>query len=250
MNKLSLILLLTLSFQVFSAQNTNYYEIDFTLSEFCDDDPKVQYRGNYSQIFLPNQEKGISATSICVYKDGYEQYRSKGDYVDGKKVGKHIAWYRNGQKSFEAFFIDGKPEGKWLNWLDNGEKYFESNYKNGKLEGKSFGWGKNGEILQEHFYKEGLKEGKAFLSSTFFDVEGNYKAGLPDGKWTWFSGGTWKEGFFAKGKLIGECNILMNSKNFKGNENFFLRIAEERNPGCDIDSITVNTPYFSNGEWI
>ena len=60
----------------------------------------------------------------------------------------------------------------------------------------------------------------------------------------------WKEGFFAKGKLIGECNILMNSKNLKGNENFFLRIAEERNPGCDIDSIRVNTPYFSNGEWI
>jgi len=252
MNKLSLILLLTLSFQVFSAQNTNYYEIDFTLSEFCDDDPKVQYRGNYSQIFLPNQEKGISATSICVYKDGYEQYRSKGDYVDGKKVGKHIAWYRNGQKSFEAFFIDGKPEGKWLNWFDNGEKYFESNYKNGKLEGRSFAWGLKGEILREHFYKNGLKEGRAFLRSPGSSVEGNYKAGMPDGNWTWFAGGSkWKEAIFSKGKLMGECNILINSKDGTDNFSLWLSISEKDSSGCDINSIKVNIPFrSSNGQWI
>ena len=250
MKKLLLLLFLTLSFQVFSAQNQNYFEIDFTLSTFCDENPKVQYRNNYSQIFLPNEEEGITATSICVYTNGYGQYRSKGDYKNGKKVGKHLAWYRNGQKSFEAFFINGKPEGKWLNWFDDGKKRFEYNYIKGKEEGKSIGWDRNGEILEEHFYKEGLKEGKAFLRSTFYSVEGNYKAGLPDGNWTWFSGGIWKEGFFSKGKLLGECNILINTEDLKGNENFFVTIAEQENPGCDIESIKVNTPYFSNGEWI
>ena len=126
--------------------------------------------------------------------------------------GSSIKKYNNQQTSRSIDYVEGKKHGLLKMWFEDGQISYQANYKNGKLEGKSFGWGKNGEILQEHSYKEGLKEGKAFLSSAFFDVEGNYKAGLPDGKWTWFSGGIWKEGFFAKGKLIGECNILMNSK--------------------------------------
>ncbi|WP_146993393.1 toxin-antitoxin system YwqK family antitoxin [Candidatus Thioglobus sp. NP1] len=252
MKKLLLILLLTLSFQVFTAQNTNYYEIDFTLSEFCDDDPKVQYRNNYSQIFLPNQEKGISATSICVFKDGYGQYSSKGDYLDGKKVGRHIAWWRNGQKSFEANFIDGKPEGKWLNWYENGKKRFEYNHKDGKTEGKSFAWGLKGEILKEHFYENGLKEGRAFLRSPGSTVEGNYKAGMPDGNWTWFAGGSiWKEAIFSKGKLLGECNILLTEDRSDNVSLLTFSIFKNDSSGCDIESIKVNTPFRTNdGRWL
>jgi len=251
-----LVLLFSLMLSFNSYANPNYNDIDYSLSEFCESDPKVQYRNNYSQIFLPNEDKGISATSLCVYKDGYGQYKSKGEYVNGKKIGKHLAWYRNGQKSFEAFFINGKSEGKWLNWFDDGKKRFESNSIGGKLDGKSISWNRGGGILKEHFYEAGLKQGKAFLSSIGYFVEGSYKDGKPDGRWTWYSGGDlWKEGLFSEGKLL-RCNILIDSNDFDEStfENRIIKAlfekSQEENPGCDIETVKILTPYFMDGEWI
>ena len=60
-------------------------EIDFSLSDFCFKQPGVQERDN--RWFLPNEPDGISALSICVHKDAYGQYQSKGKLKNGAYMG-------------------------------------------------------------------------------------------------------------------------------------------------------------------
>ena len=65
MKKLLILLLLSTSFSA-SADS----HLDFELSDFCYKQPGVQDRQGV--LYFPNEEKGISDTSICVYKDAYE----------------------------------------------------------------------------------------------------------------------------------------------------------------------------------
>ena len=128
------------------AQAHAYYLslLDFTLSDFCIDQPDVQKRGDV--FYLPNEEVGITATSICVYKYQDGQYASKGKLKNGKLDGKHTAWYENGQKNYEANFKDHKDHGKWTAWYENGQIGYEKNYNYGKADGKHTSWYENGQI--------------------------------------------------------------------------------------------------------
>ena len=148
MKKLLLTFLLTASFSTFA-------DLDFSLSDFCYLQPEVQDRDvseeidpNYFDIveaynpfgnhyyysgtyYFPNKEVGITETSICVFKDAYGQYDSKGNLKKGKK------------------------EGKWIHWRSNGQKEAEINWKDGKKDGKNIWWYINGEIKSETYYKDG-----------------------------------------------------------------------------------------------
>ena len=147
MKKILLTLLLTASFSTFA-------DLDFTLSDFCYQQPNVQDRdarvepSNYVDLdeyfnpygnhfyesgtyYFPNEEVGITETSICVFKDAYGQYDSKGNLKNGKK------------------------EGKWIHWRSNGQKEAEINWKDGKKDGKNIWWYINGEIKSETYYKDG-----------------------------------------------------------------------------------------------
>ena len=76
MKKLLILLFLSTSFSTFADSH-----LDFTLSDFCYEQPDVQDREGV--LYFPNEEVGITATSICVYKDAYGQYESKGELIKG-----------------------------------------------------------------------------------------------------------------------------------------------------------------------
>ena len=76
MQKILILLLLSTSFSTFADSH-----LDFTLSDFCYQQPNVQDRNGV--YYFPNEEVGISATSICVFKNAYGQYRSKGELING-----------------------------------------------------------------------------------------------------------------------------------------------------------------------
>jgi len=61
MKKLLILLLLSTSFSTFANSH-----LDFSLSDFCYMMPKVQDRGGV--YYFPNEEVGITAGSLCVYK--------------------------------------------------------------------------------------------------------------------------------------------------------------------------------------
>ncbi len=145
MKKILITFLLTASFSTFA-------DLDFSLSDFCYLQPEVQDRDvseeidpNYFNIneslnpfgnhfyesgtyYFPNKEVGITETSICVFKDKYGQYDSKGNLKKGKKEGKWIHWRSNGQKEAEINWKDGKKDGKNIWWDENGQIKEENNY--------------------------------------------------------------------------------------------------------------------------
>jgi hypothetical protein len=138
------------------AQAHAYYLslLDFTLSDFCIDQPDVQKRGDV--FYLPNEEIGITATSICVYKYQDGQYASKGKLKNGKLDGKHTAWYENGQIKSEKNYSYGKADGKHTAWYENGQKNYELNYKWGKDDGKWSFWHEDGQVKRESNFKDGV----------------------------------------------------------------------------------------------
>ena len=67
--------------------------------------------------YFPNEETGITASSVCVYKDAYGQYQSQGKLKNGKQDGKQTLWGENGQIRSESNYKDGWKDGKWAGWL-------------------------------------------------------------------------------------------------------------------------------------
>jgi len=114
MKKLLILLLLSTSFSVIAEE-----DIDFTLSDFCHKQPGVQERDG--RWFFPNEAEGITATSICVYKDAYGQYKAKANLKNGRFHGYSIGWHENGQKEFEGTFINGELDGETISWNANGQ---------------------------------------------------------------------------------------------------------------------------------
>ncbi len=101
MKKLLILLLLSTSLSAFADSD----DLDFTLSDFCYQQPNVQDRGGV--YYFPNEEVGITAVSLCVYKDQYGQYESKGKLKNGKFDAKWTWWHTNGQTKEESDYEDG-----------------------------------------------------------------------------------------------------------------------------------------------
>jgi len=238
MKKILITLLITASFSTFADEIINltgWKDFDFTLSDFCYVQPNVQERQGV--LYFPNEEVGITDTSLCFFKDAYGQYESKGNLKNGKKEGKWTYWFKNGQKRYESTYKDGKvADGKDIAWYSNGQKMYEFNYKDGnkagpdsywyrdgqlaflvrvsidgKEETKSTFWYENGQIKSETHRKDGKREGKW----TYWDENGqikseaHFKDNKRDGKWTyWDENGQIKaEAHFKDGVCIsGDCD--------------------------------------------
>ena len=156
MKKLLILLLLSTSLSTFADSH-----LDFSLSDFCYKMPKVQDRGGI--YYLPNEDVGITASSLCIYEDQYGQYASKVELVNGKFNGQLTEWHENGQIELESNWKDGElyhADGKWTSWHDNGQIRGESHWKDNKLNGKETYWYENGQIKSERNYKDGKLDGK------------------------------------------------------------------------------------------
>ena len=103
MKKLFILPLILSSFSTFA---DGHHLMDFSLSNFCYQQPNVQYRNGV--YYFPNESVGITDTSICVYKDAYGQYSSKGNIVKGYFDGLWTGWDRNGEIWLETYYINRK----------------------------------------------------------------------------------------------------------------------------------------------
>ncbi len=240
--------------------------MDFTKSDFCFQDPRVQNRGGV--YFFPNEEVGITAESICVYKDFYGQISSKGNLKNGVWDGMLTMWATNGEKGNEGNYINGKEEGTHYVWLlgykvseinyINGIRegktisrtrpYWdfhatkqEGNYLNGKKEGKWTYWFEDF-IAEEENFKAGLKDGLWTLYDPQFGkvIQGHYKKGDADGSWSWSipvdgEDKVWQQATFQKGELIGKCENFLEDKNGVTREQINLLLSERFGGNCSID---------------
>ena len=85
----------------------------------------------------------------------------EGTFKDGKKDGKWIQWYDNGQKMYEGYYNgldkwgDPQLDGLYTGWYDNGQKRSYGTYNVGKKDGEWTYWYKNGQKMEEEIYKDG-----------------------------------------------------------------------------------------------
>jgi antitoxin component YwqK of YwqJK toxin-antitoxin module len=262
MNKLFLILSLAISSNTFANS-----DIDFSLSDFCYEQPNVQDRNGI--YFFPNEKIGITAYSECVYKDKYGQIKSKVNLKNGLFHGEHLIWFTNGQKATQGNYLNGKEEGLHYSWR-NGQLTVVLNFSNGVLEGKAIHgtpryWDKhasrwegnylNGErngkwhywiedfLAEEVIYNKGLKDGPWLLYHPQFGkvVTGNYKKDKADGNWSWFLGKNdgnvsevWQKAMFKEGGKYGDCQNLLEDRNGVTKEQITLLMSDLFRLACDV----------------
>ena len=104
--------------------------------------------------FLNGLEEGIQ-------KKWYpnKQIASIRDYHTGKKIGKHIGYWENGQTQFEFYFEDGEYHGIAKEWYQNGQAYRTFHYEHGYEQGSQKMWWENGIIRANYVVKNGRRYG-------------------------------------------------------------------------------------------
>jgi len=90
---------------------------------------------------------------------------AKDSYKIGKRHGKSIRFFRDGDTSYVVRWSYGKKDGKVRQFFDNGNEKLIGYYSDGELKGPL-----------TIFYPSGFKK-----------VEGHYKNNVRDGKWVYFS---------------------------------------------------------------
>ena len=104
--------------------------------------------------FLNGLEEGVQ-------KKWYpnKQIASVRMYHAGKKIGKHLGFWENGQPQFEFYFEDGEHHGIAKEWYQNGQPYRTFHYEHGYEQGSQKMWWENGIIRANYVIKNGRRYG-------------------------------------------------------------------------------------------
>lgn len=88
-----------------------------------------------------------------------KQIASIRDYRAGKKIGKHLGFWENGQLQFEFYFEDGEHHGVAKEWYQNGQPYRTFHYVHGYEQGSQKMWWENGIIRANYVVRNGRRYG-------------------------------------------------------------------------------------------
>ena len=126
--------------------NTNYSGSIYKFNEHQD---TVYLGGYFNGIEEGVQKKWYNSKQISEIRY----------YHLGKKVGKHIGYWENGNPKFEYYFLNGEHHGVAKEWYKNGKPYRTFHYVNGYEEGSQKMWWENGTIRANYVVKNGRRYG-------------------------------------------------------------------------------------------
>ncbi|HYG38643.1 MAG TPA: toxin-antitoxin system YwqK family antitoxin [Cytophagales bacterium] len=95
--------------------------------------------------------------------------KSKGEFINGEKVGWFYEYYENGNLKSKSFWKEGFLNGKGINYFENGQVSIISHWKNGQQDGEAKEFSEIGRLTARSFYKDDKLVGDVF----FYDVNGN-----------------------------------------------------------------------------
>src|ERR1700756_414715 len=112
------------------------------------------------------------------------EFRSKGTYVDDKRIGNWEFFYPN-QKIEQKGKYDkkGRLQGPWNWYYNNGNVLMKENYQNDKLEGEYEEYTEDGKLITKGEYLDNEKEGPWFYQILNYKEYGVYHNGMPDSVW-------------------------------------------------------------------
>lgn len=154
--------------------------------------------GMFSSFFVSENNPDLSKNNGLIEFKGknvsgwiYSFYsplrlRRVAGYRNGKKHGREVLYFENGQKWSEQWFDSGKPDGLSRGWYKDGKPRFTRNYKNGVSVGEYWAWHDNGQL--SYFVKYASGKEVAFKTWSYFGKpfynyvwQNNYKIGLKGG---------------------------------------------------------------------
>jgi len=92
--------------------------------------------------------------SFLLSKEHITLFTGKGELIDGKRHGKWISYYNNGDIFKELNYNKGKKEGQYKHYFNN-YLIHSGRFENNKEEGKWIYLDKNGFLKRENFYHKG-----------------------------------------------------------------------------------------------
>ena len=125
-----------------------------------------RYSGFLYQLY-PNQvdtafvESYFNGVLYGTSKKWYpnKQLMEQRQYYKGRKHGKQVAYWENGNKKFEFTAIEDVYEGELKEWNVDGHLIHLANYKNGHEDGSQKLWYDNGKIRANYVIIEGKRYG-------------------------------------------------------------------------------------------
>lgn len=169
------------------------------------DELKIKYK--YNEIVFDSAMKPLTA----IVKN---QFGIIGEFIDGKRIGIHRSYFKNGLTAWEGEYSNGLAHGYWKCFDEKGEIKYETNfvkgtgmditindrgdtlyigkYENGKLNGDLKRYYDNGELMYTKLFKNGTGVDKRYHQNKNLAFE----RPLIDGK----ENGTYKE-YYENGKL-------------------------------------------------
>jgi antitoxin component YwqK of YwqJK toxin-antitoxin module len=87
---------------------------------------------------------------VTYYKN--QQKRYEGEYLDGKRHGRWVYWYPNGNVWSEGFFYQGENDSIRIVYHENGNKYYSGKYKKGQRTGVWKFWDEEGNFIKKVDY--------------------------------------------------------------------------------------------------
>ena len=181
---------------------------------------------------------GKNGTSI-IYFEGSDKVHQVIEYKNGKKNGRLIEYYPNGNYHVRQFFVNDtltdssfvyyengrianfqfgknhKREGCWKNFNKSGKVVLEINYKNNLLNGPMISYSySTGKVLERLNYVDNVKDGKqqSFYENGKCKYVAYYNHGRPDwGTEEWYDNGEKVNNDF-KLTIYEKNNVLMENK--------------------------------------
>ncbi|MGZ3864699.1 MAG: toxin-antitoxin system YwqK family antitoxin [Bacteroidia bacterium] len=136
------------------------------------------------------------------------EFRSKGPYVDDKRIGNWEFFYPNGKTEQKGKYDKrGRAQGEWVLYYDNGAVFRKENYQNDKREGLMEEYAEDGKLITKGEYMDDQKEGDWYYEIGNYKEYGVYHSGMPDS--------IWKAYYVKENKLRWEGGFLNGDPNGK-----------------------------------
>lgn len=136
--KLKILLLFLITFLCVGC-NTKI--VEETIESYPDGSPKIV------RCFKDDGKTRILFKETLYYSN-HQKYM-EGEYKNGKRDGKWISWFQNGNKWSVGYFTEGLDDGERTVYYEDGKKYFYGKYKDGKKIGIWKFWDEEGKLTKE-----------------------------------------------------------------------------------------------------
>ncbi len=115
------------------------------------------------------------------------ELQSKGEYKNGKKVGKWQHYFRTGTVEQEGFYDKaGRYTGLWKWYYEDGKLLRSEEFRMGIEDGELEEYDSSGKLISKGEFIDGEKEGEWFYELNDHREEGKYRYGFRNGMWYFY----------------------------------------------------------------